>query len=224
MAAARAMRVGTTENSGVSMKSRKRRGGCGGSEGQRRNRWATRRRWRGGERGDSRRGARLENLAWRAPDVRHDLRFRGQRSERGTQRTVQLVTGRGCAVRISMDQQLHARAARADQLHALCLDQGRGHRHPNGQRKPGQHQAGEERGVAQSLHGRDYPRPRQNFGPRRSRSEARPSFTSGPAKPMNSSASEVSKAGPACRSQLFSEYLVQRIAVCEPSASLSATS
>ena len=107
---------------------------------------------------------------------------------------------------------------------ACVLTSGRGHGHPDGQRKPGQHQAGEERGVAQSLHGRDYPRARQNLGLRRSRSEARPSFTSGPAKPMNSSASEVSKAGPACRSQLFSEYLVQRIAVCEPSASLSATS
>ena len=41
---------------------------------------------------------------------------------------------------------------------------------------------------------------------------------------MNSSASEVSKLGPAMRSQLFSEYLVQRIAVCEPAASLLATS
>ena len=32
---------------------------------------------------------------------------------------------------------------------------------------------------------------------------------------MNSSASEVSKVGPACRSQLLSEYLVQRMALCE---------
>jgi hypothetical protein len=43
-----------------------------------------------------------------------------------------------------------------------------------------------------------------------------PSCTSGPAKPMNSSASEVSKLGPAWRSQLFSAYLVQRIALWLP--------
>jgi len=41
---------------------------------------------------------------------------------------------------------------------------------------------------------------------------------------MNSSASEVSNDGPAWRNQLFSEYLVQRIAVWLPLASLSATS
>ena len=40
-----------------------------------------------------------------------------------------------------------------------------------------------------------------------------PSFTSGPVKARNSSASEVSKVGPALRSQLFRAYLVQRIAV-----------
>ena len=54
--------------------------------------------------------------------------------------------------------------------------------------------------------------------------EARPSFTSGPVKPSISSASEASNAGPAMRSQLLSEYLVQRIAVCAPAASLRATS
>ncbi|MDI9654404.1 hypothetical protein QM306_39865, partial [Burkholderia cenocepacia] len=36
--------------------------------------------------------------------------------------------------------------------------------------------------------------------------------------------SDVSKVGPAVRSQLFSAYLVQRIADCEPCASRSATS
>ena len=53
---------------------------------------------------------------------------------------------------------------------------------------------------------------------------ATPSRTSGPAKPMNSSASEVSNAGPAWRSQLFKEYLVQRMALWLPLANLSATS
>ena len=53
---------------------------------------------------------------------------------------------------------------------------------------------------------------------------ATPSRTSGPAKPMNSSASEVSKAGPAWRSPLFKEYLVQRMALWLPLANLSATS
>ena len=41
---------------------------------------------------------------------------------------------------------------------------------------------------------------------------------------MNSSASEVSKLGPAWRYQLLSEYLVQRMALVLPAASLSATS
>ena len=49
---------------------------------------------------------------------------------------------------------------------------------------------------------------------------ARPSRTSGPAKPRNSSASEASKVGPAMRSQLFSVYLVQLIALGAPRASL----
>jgi hypothetical protein len=74
------------------------------------------------------------------------------------------------------------------------------------------------------LYGGRMARPQENFGARRSRSDDRPSRTSGPAKPMNSSASEVSNAGPACRSQLLSEYLVQRIAVWLPEASRSATS
>ena len=60
--------------------------------------------------------------------------------------------------------------------------------------------------------------PAGNCGGRFSRCEARPSFTSGPAKPMNSSASEASKVGPAWRSQLLSAYLVQRMALCAPSA------
>src|SRR6185503_12637234 len=63
-----------------------------------------------------------------------------------------------------------------------------------------------------------------NFGSRFSRSEARPSFTSGPVKPWISSASEASNAGPAMRSQLLSEYLVQRSAVWGPATSLRATS
>src|SRR6185437_1446394 len=55
-------------------------------------------------------------------------------------------------------------------------------------------------------------------GFRFSRCAARPSFTSGPPKPRNSRPSELSKVGPACRSQLFSAYLVKRIALCAPSA------
>src|SRR5690606_19698498 len=61
------------------------------------------------------------------------------------------------------------------------------------------------------------------LGARRSRRLATPSLTSGPAKPMNSTASEVSKVGPIMRSQLLSAYLVQRIAVVEPVASRVAT-
>jgi len=61
-------------------------------------------------------------------------------------------------------------------------------------------------------------------GGRFSRSEAMPSCTSGPVKPRNSSASEVSKLGPAMRSQLLSAYFVQRSAVGEPAASRRETS
>jgi hypothetical protein len=42
---------------------------------------------------------------------------------------------------------------------------------------------------------------------------ATPSDASGPLKPRNSSASELSKIGPAERSQLLSAYFVQLIAV-----------
>src|SRR4051812_22376784 len=62
------------------------------------------------------------------------------------------------------------------------------------------------------------------LGLRFSRCEATPSFASGPVKPSTSSASEASNAGPAIRSQLLSEYLVQRSAVCAPAASSRATS
>src|SRR6059058_2560328 len=62
------------------------------------------------------------------------------------------------------------------------------------------------------------------LGLRFSRCEATPSFASGPVKPSTSSASDASKAGPAMRSQLLSEYLVHRSAVCAPPASLRATS
>jgi hypothetical protein len=55
-------------------------------------------------------------------------------------------------------------------------------------------------------------------GRRFSRCEARPSITSGPVNPRNSSASEVSNVGPIARSQLFNAYFVQRIALCAPSA------
>jgi hypothetical protein len=41
---------------------------------------------------------------------------------------------------------------------------------------------------------------------------------------MNSSASEASKVGPAWRSQLFSAYLVRRMALWLPAASRSAIS
>ena len=51
-----------------------------------------------------------------------------------------------------------------------------------------------------------------------------PSCTSGPPKPINSSARLVSNAGPAWRSQLLSEYFVQRMAVWLPAARRSATS
>ena len=51
-----------------------------------------------------------------------------------------------------------------------------------------------------------------------------PSRTSGPPKPRNSSAREVSKVGPARRSQLLRAYLVQRTALWEPPASRTATS
>lgn len=50
-------------------------------------------------------------------------------------------------------------------------------------------------------------------GLRLSRCDARPSFTSGPVKPRNSSANDASKVGPIARSQLFNAYLVQRIAL-----------
>src|SRR2546421_12858807 len=52
----------------------------------------------------------------------------------------------------------------------------------------------------------------ENCGLRFSRWDARPSLTSGLENPRNSSASDVSKIGPAARSQLFSASLVQRMA------------
>src|SRR5258708_540835 len=65
---------------------------------------------------------------------------------------------------------------------------------------------------------------RSKSGRRFSRAAANPSRTSASLKPRNSSASEVSKLGPANRSQLFSACLVQRIAVVLPAASVRATS
>ena len=59
-----------------------------------------------------------------------------------------------------------------------------------------------------------------NSGWRFSRSDAMPSRTSGPVKPRNSRANEVSKVGPARRSQLLSEYLVKRMALALPFAYL----
>jgi hypothetical protein len=84
--------------------------------------------------------------AWHAS---HPPRFRGQPRERGTQRSLQRVPCPcgGCAVLIAGDKQLHARAARADPLDALRPDQGRGHGHPDRQRKPGQHEAGQEEAL-----------------------------------------------------------------------------
>src|SRR5215469_9796944 len=63
-----------------------------------------------------------------------------------------------------------------------------------------------------------------NLGLRFSRCDANPSCTSAPEKPRNSKASDVSNTGPAIRSQLFSEYFVQRMALCAPSASREAIS
>ena len=80
------------------------------------------------------------------------------------------------------------------------------------------------RALEAVYHGSIHDATLQYFGARRSRRLATPSCTSGPAKPMNSSASEVSKLGPAWRYQLLSDYLVQRMAVVLPAASLSATS
>src|SRR5262245_7242954 len=65
---------------------------------------------------------------------------------------------------------------------------------------------------------------RLKFGVRFSRSEDRPSRTSGPVKPSISSASEASKVGPAIRSQLLRLYLVHRRADCDPRARRRATS
>ena len=111
----------------------------------------------------------------------------------------------------------HAAATAAHQLYGRRRQQRLGHDQPQGQDKPCQHMAGEFAGVSQGGHGfrgdRCLSMNQSNLGRRFSLSEATPSRTSGPPKPMNSSASEVSKEGPAWRNQLFSEYLVQRIAV-----------
>src|SRR5262249_6193369 len=64
----------------------------------------------------------------------------------------------------------------------------------------------------------------EKLGLRFSRWDARPSFTSGLENPRNSSANEVSKIGPAARSQLLGADLVQRMACGAPSASLAAIS
>src|ERR1022692_1575685 len=62
------------------------------------------------------------------------------------------------------------------------------------------------------------------FAGRLPRAAAKPSRTSASLKPRNSSASEVSKLGPARRSQLLRACLVKRTAVALPAASERATS
>ena len=63
-----------------------------------------------------------------------------------------------------------------------------------------------------------------NSGSRFSLSELTPSLASPLVNPSISSAVEASKVGPARRSQLFSAYLVQRMALGAPSESWTATS
>ena len=62
------------------------------------------------------------------------------------------------------------------------------------------------------------------FGVRFSVTAATPSCTSVPANPSISSATDASNDGPAIRSQLFNESLVQRIACWLPAANVLATS
>src|ERR1700736_1798147 len=63
---------------------------------------------------------------------------------------------------------------------------------------------------------------RSNAGRRFSRAAANPSRTSANLNPRNSSASEVSKLGPARRNQLLSACLVQRMAVALPDSRVRA--
>ena len=135
------------------------------------------------------------------------------------------VAGYSAVVAVHGHQFEHA-AAGTHQFGGLGRHQRRRHRHTQRQSKPHQHEAGEVAQLSEGLHGEKYSR--LVFQPksagRLAFNAATPSRTSGPAKPMNSSASEVSNAGPAWRSQLFKEYLVQRMALWLPLANLSATS
>ena len=150
----------------------------------------------------------------------------GWQSHRHAQGAIHCSVARYSAVCAIHGHQFEHAAAGTDQFGGFGCHQRRSHRHTQRQSKPHQHEAGEVAQLSEGLHGEKYSR--LVFQPksagRLAFNAATPSRTSGPAKPMNSSASEVSKAGPAWRSQLFKEYLVQRMALWLPLANLSATS
>ena len=68
---------------------------------------------------------------------------------------IHAVAGLGWVTRAIGIDHLHAHD-RANHLGLLGLDQRRSHRSPDEQREPHQHEAGEQMGVAQGLHGLDY--------------------------------------------------------------------
>ncbi len=143
-----------------------------------------------------------------------------------TQGTVhRAMAGCGAVIAIHIHDFENA-CAGTDPLGGFGCHQRRRHGHTQRQSKPHQHEAGEVAQLSKGLHGWNCKQQavQPNCGGRLALSEATPSRTSGPPKPMNSKAKEVSNAGPAWRSQLFKAYLVQRMALWLPLASLSATS
>jgi len=152
--------------------------------------------------------------------------WRRWQSHGGTQGTVHLTVAGCCAVVAVQSHDFQHAAAGTHHLGGFGCHQRRRHGHAQRQSKPHQHKAGEVAQMSESWHGRHCKQwsVQPKSGARLVLSEATPSCTSGPPKPMNSSASEVSKAGPAWRNQLFNAYLVQRMALWLPTANLSATS
>lgn len=71
----------------------------------------------------------------------------------GAEGAIQRMAGHFLGTLIGLDHGFDGARARTDQLHSLRVDQRRRHRHPDGQDKPRQHQAGEPTKATEGLQG-----------------------------------------------------------------------
>ena len=105
-------------------------------------------------RGDAGRRDTLQGVGqWLNRRRSRSARRRWRRMAKDAQRAVQGVAAKVLRTVRRLNHHLHHARTRADELHDLRVDDGRGHRHPDGQHKPHQHPAGKEMGVAQNSHG-----------------------------------------------------------------------